>query len=69
MAHAMDTEKKIAHKDIVEKHEGRRRHRWEDNITMDLQETRQEEMTQIDLDQDRDKWCDPVSTVMNLQVA
>jgi hypothetical protein len=40
MAHAMDTEKKIAHKDIVEKHEGRRRHRWEDNITMDLQETR-----------------------------
>jgi len=26
-------------------------------------------MTWIDLDQDRDKWWDPVNTVLNLQIA
>jgi len=35
---------------------GRPRHRWEDNIIMDLQELRCEGMDWIDLDQDRDKW-------------
>lgn len=51
---AMDMEKRRAQEVIVGKPEGRSRHRWED-IIMDLKETRQEEMTWIDLDQDRDK--------------
>ena len=35
---------------------GRHRHRWEDNIKMDLQEVEFEGMYWIDVDQDRDSW-------------
>ena len=35
---------------------GRPRHRWEDNIKMDLQEVGFGVMDSIDLPQDRDSW-------------
>jgi hypothetical protein len=42
---------------------GRSRHRWEDNIKMDLREIRW-----VDLAQDRDQWRDLVNTIMDLRV-
>jgi hypothetical protein len=39
-AHATDMEKRSAYDIIAAKPEGRPRHRWEDNIRMDLKETR-----------------------------
>jgi hypothetical protein len=48
---------------------GRRpRHRWEDNIKMDLKEIRTECMGWIYVAQERDKWWAVVNTVMNLWV-
>jgi len=47
---------------------GRRRHRWVDNIRMDLQEVGCGYMDWIGLAQDRDKWRMLVSAVMNLRV-
>jgi hypothetical protein len=47
---------------------GRPRHRWEDNIKMDLQEMECEGMDWIDVAQDRDRWQALVNAVMNLQV-
>jgi hypothetical protein len=47
---------------------GRPRHRWEDNIKMDLQEVRWGDMDWIDLAQDRDRWRDFVNATMNLRV-
>jgi hypothetical protein len=47
---------------------GRPRRRWEDNITMDLQEVRCGGMGWFDLAQDRDRWWALVNVVMNLQV-
>jgi len=47
---------------------GRPRHRWEDNIKMDLQEVRCGGMDCIDLAQVRDGWRALVNTVMNLWV-
>ena len=47
---------------------GRPRHRWEDNIKMDLQEVGCEGMDWIMLAQDRDRWQALVNVVMNLQV-
>ena len=47
---------------------GRPRHRWVDNIRMDLQEVGCEYMDWIGLAQDRDKWRTLVSAVMNLRV-
>ena len=47
---------------------GRPRHRWVDNIRMDLQEVGSGYMDWIGLAQDRDKWQTPVSAVMNLWV-
>jgi len=47
---------------------GRPRHRWEDNITMDLQEMGCGVMDRIGLAQDRDRWRTLVSAVMNLWV-
>ena len=54
---------------LVGKPEGKRplwrpRHRWEDNIKMDLQEG----MDWIRLAQDRNRWKALVNAVMNLQV-
>ena len=47
---------------------GRPRHRWEDNIKMDLQEVGCEGMDWIDLAQDRDRWRALVNAVMNFGV-
>jgi len=47
---------------------GRARHRWEDNIKMDLQDVAWESMGCMDLAQDRDRWWALVNAVMNLQV-
>jgi hypothetical protein len=57
----------------VEKPEGKRplgrtRHRWEDNIKMDLQEVGCGGMNWIELAQDRDRWRAPVIAAMNLRV-
>jgi hypothetical protein len=47
---------------------GRLRHRWEDNIKMDLQEVGCGSMDLIKLAQDRDRWQALVNVLMNLQV-
>ena len=47
---------------------GRPRHRWVDNIMMDLQEVGCGYMDWIRLVQDRDGWRRLVSAVMNLRV-
>ena len=66
-------EEKGVYRVLVGKPEGRRplgrpRHRWEDNIRMDLQEVGCVYMDWIGLDQDRDRWRTLVSAVMNLRV-
>ena len=47
---------------------GRHRHRWENNIKIDLQEMGCGGMDWIKLAEDRDRWQAPVNMVMNLQV-
>ena len=47
---------------------GRHRHRWEDNMKMDLHEVGCGGMGQIELAQDRDRWRALVNAVMKLQV-
>ena len=47
---------------------GRPRHRWADNIRMDLQEVGCGYMDWIGLAQDRDRWRTLVSAVMNFRV-
>jgi hypothetical protein len=44
------------------------RHRWEDNIQMDLQEVGWRCTGWIDLAQDRDKWRALANAVMNFRV-
>ena len=44
---------------------GRPRHRWEDNIKMDLQEVGCGGMDWIELAQDRNRWWSLVNVVMN----
>ena len=61
------------HRVLVGKPEGKRplgrpRHRWEDNIKIDLQEVRGGCGDWMELAQDRDRWRALVSTVMNLRV-
>ena len=46
---------------------GRPRHRWEDNIKMDLQEVCGG-VDWIEMAQDRDRWRALVTAVMNLRV-
>jgi hypothetical protein len=48
---------------------GRPKHRWEDNITMDLEEIIWGVMDWIHLAQDRDQWQALMSMVMNLWVS
>jgi hypothetical protein len=65
-------QRRCAYRALVGKPEGRRplgrpRHRWEDNIKMDLLEVGGG-VEWIDLAQDRDKWRAFVYTVMNLRV-
>jgi hypothetical protein len=47
---------------------GRCRHRWDDNIKMDLTELGWEGMNWINLAQDRCQWQALMNTVMNLWV-
>ena len=47
---------------------GRPRHRWEDNIKMDLQEVEFRIMDCIELAEDRDSWQVLVNAVMNIWV-
>jgi hypothetical protein len=48
---------------------GRPRHRWEDNIKMDLREIRIVVANWIQVSQDRVQWRTFVNTVMNLWVS
>ena len=66
-------EGRIVHRVLVEKPDGKRplrrpRHRWEDNIKMDLEEVGRGCGDWTELAQDRDRWRAPVSTVMNFRV-
>jgi hypothetical protein len=66
-------ESRGAYRALVGKREGRRplgrpRHRWEDNIKMDLREVGWGGMDWISLAQDRDRWRALVNAVMNLPV-
>jgi hypothetical protein len=47
---------------------GRPRHRWEDNIKLNLGDIGIDEVNLIRLAQDRVQWQDFVNTVMNLRV-
>ena len=47
---------------------GRPRHRWEDNINMELQEVECGRTDWIELAEDRDRWRALVNAVMNLLV-
>ena len=58
---------------LVEKSAGKRplgrpRHRWKDNIKMDLREVGCGGTDWIDLAQDRERWRALVNVVMNLRV-
>jgi len=46
----------------------RPRHRWEDNINVDLQEVGCGSMDWIELAQDRDRWRALMNAAMNLRV-
>jgi len=66
-------EKRRIYRDLVGKPEGKRplgrpRHRWEDNIEMDLQEVGCGGKDWIELAQDRDSWRTLVNALMNLLV-
>ena len=70
---ALMEEGRGVHKIFMRKPEGKRplgrpRHRWEDNIKMDLQEVRCEGVDWIELAQDRDRWWALVNVVMTLWV-
>jgi hypothetical protein len=47
---------------------GRCRHRWEDNVKMNLHEVECRDMDWIEMAQDRDRWRAIVNAVMNLRV-
>jgi hypothetical protein len=48
--------------------QGRHRHRWEDNIRLDLRETGLGNVDWMHLTQDRDQWRALLNTVINLPV-
>jgi hypothetical protein len=59
---------------LVRKPEGKRplgrpRHRWKDNIKMDIQDVGCEGMDLIDVTQDRERWRALVNAAMNLRIA
>jgi hypothetical protein len=66
-------EKRKAYRLLVTKSEGKRplgrpRHRWVDNIGMDLGEVGWSDVDWIGLAQDRNKWRALVNSVLNLRV-
>jgi hypothetical protein len=66
--------KRNAYRILVVKPEGKRplrrpRHRWEDNIRMDLTDIGLGVMDWIDLTQDRDQWRALLNTVMSYLVS
>jgi hypothetical protein len=66
-------ERRVANRILMGKPElkmpvGRPRHRWEDNIKMDLQEVGWGSMDWIDLAQNRDRSQAPVNTLMKLKI-
>ena len=66
-------ERRGVYRGLVGKPEGniplrRPRRRWEDNIKMDLQEVGYGGVDWFELAQDRDRWRELVSTVMNCRV-
>ena len=66
-------ERRGVYRVLVRKPEGKRplerlRHRWEDNIMMDLQKMECGVMDWIELAQDRDRWRTLVIAVMNFRV-
>ena len=69
---ALMGEGRVVYRVLVGKPEGKRplgrpRHRWEDNIKMDLQEVGGGGAW-MELAQDRDRWQALLNTVMNLRV-
>jgi hypothetical protein len=46
---------------------GRPRHRWEDNIMVDLQEVECGSVDWVELAEDRDRWRALVNAVLNLR--
>ena len=65
-------ERRGVYRVLAGKPEGKRplerpRHRWEDNIKMDLQKVGCGGMGWIELAQDRDRWQAVVTAVMNLK--
>jgi hypothetical protein len=67
-------ENRNAYRILVGKPEGKRplgspRHRWVNNIKIDLREIGWDGMDWIDLAPDRDQWRALVNTVMNLRVS
>jgi len=66
-------ERRGVYRVLVGKREGKRplgrpRHRWEENIKMDLQEVGCGCMDWTEVAQDRDRWRTLVNVVMNLRV-
>ena len=64
---------RVVHKVLAGKPEGKRplgrpRHRYEDNIKMNIQEVGKGCRDWMELAQDRDRWWALVSTVMNFRV-
>jgi hypothetical protein len=69
----MNGEKRNAYRTLLGKPEGKRplgtpRHRWMDNIKMNLREIGLDGMEWIHLAQDRDQWRSLVNTAMNFRV-
>ena len=66
-------ERRGVYRVLVRKPEGKRpmgrpRHRWEDNIKMDLRELGGSFGDWMELAQDRERWRALVSTVMNFRI-
>jgi hypothetical protein len=72
-AYSTNGEKRNAYRIFVGMPEGKRslgrpRHKWVENIKMDLREIGLDGIEWIDLAQDRDQWRTFVNTVMKLRV-
>jgi hypothetical protein len=71
--YSMYGERRGVYKVLVGKPEGKRplgrpRHRWDDNIKVDINEVECRVMDSIELAHDRDRWQTLVNAVMNIWV-